>query len=63
MVTAISFQLLDRIVKKQLKIIEWAEEEGSRFLDLQRIMDRMLQDHFDRNFESLKLLREGLNSN
>ena len=63
MVTAISFQLLDRIVKKQLKIIECAEEEGSRFLDLQRIMDRMLQDHFDRTFESLKLLREGLNSN
>jgi len=58
-----SFKLLDQIVNKKLKVIESDKAGELTYFDLQRIMDGMLRRCFEREFESLTMLRQGLRLN
>ncbi len=58
-ICADSFQVLDQIVNKKLKIIERDKAGEAQYSELQRIMDGMLRHSFEREFESLTMLREG----
>ncbi|HVN82783.1 MAG TPA: DNA repair protein RecO [Terriglobia bacterium] len=54
-----SFNLLNQIVNKKLKLIERELAGDAQYTELQQIMDRMLRRSFEREFETLTLLREG----
>ena len=58
-----SFHLLNQIVNKRLKLIEGELAGEAQYTELQRILDRMLRQSFEREFESLTLLRDGLRAN
>jgi DNA repair protein RecO (recombination protein O) len=58
-----SFWLLDQIVTKKLRMIVGDSTGETQCFELQRIMDKMLRQSFEREFESLKLLREGFRPN
>ena len=58
-----SFHLLSQIVNKRLKLIEGEMVAEAQYTELLRIMGRMLQHSFEREFESLTLMREGLRAN
>jgi DNA repair protein RecO (recombination protein O) len=61
--TARSFLLLDQILKKTLRMIDWDFGSEGKYKDLQQCVDGMVQRNFDCSFQSLALMREELNLN